>query len=292
MARSFPQLPTLKAQWAPVYLEPIMYSGERITVGIAATAANHDSIVIPALSEKQLTCIFGREGASLFNIVQITLKDLSEHLKESPSLTDWRAPFSGMALGEERTTLGDNLVSVVQNAMRLTACFSSGLMALDHLIQKDTIAAQAFDDDRWPKQIFEAVQRRQPNLADYFDSSVELVQGARPTKFDFFGKRYVANFGKLIPHSKRLGQYQDNAKAKLWNLASLRDAPGTNNILGYELILWRPAFNDPTYTEKEIHNLREAILELSEEAKREGLSTLPVHTAEEASSQIVLREAA
>lgn len=64
------------------------------------------------------------------------------------------------------------------------------------------------------------------------------------------------------------------------------------NISAFELILWRPSAQDPTYTEKEIRALGDAILELTEEAKREELITVPVHTAAEAPEHIILREAA
>lgn len=269
-----------------------MHSGERITVGITATAADGDTIVVPALSEKQLTCVFGRDGASLYNIIQITLDDLSEHLKESPTPSSWESPFSGISLGEERDTLGNSLTSVVQNAMRLAASFSAGIIGLEQVLSGDSIAIAAMDDDRWPKQIQEILRRQKPGFEEYFNRSVEVVQGARPAKFDFLGRHYVANFGKLIPYSKRLSTLQLQAKAKLWDLARLREAPGTNNISAFELILWRPSANDPAYSEKEIKNLNDAILELTEEAKREDLFTIPVHTAEQASEHIIIREAA
>lgn len=105
-----------------------MHSGERLTVGIAAVATNGETIVVPSLTEKQLTCIFGeREAAALFNVIQLTLDSLSESLKESASLDAWEAPFSGLLLGEHRQTVGDTLPSVIQMAMRLSASFSAPL---------------------------------------------------------------------------------------------------------------------------------------------------------------------
>ncbi len=291
--RTFPKMPTLQATWAPVYLEPIMHSGERITVGIAAVAANGETIVVPSLSEKQLTCIFGeREAASLFNIVQLALDSLSEGLKESPSLAAWKAPFSGLVLGEHRQTMGDTLPSVIQMAMRLSASFSAMSWNLEQMPTADSIAAHALDDDRWPRQVHDAVFHRNPDFEGHFNRSVAVIQGARPAKFDFFGRRYVANLGKLIPTSKRLSTLQANAKARLWDLAQLREAPGTENISAFELILWRPSAQDPAYTEKEIRALGDAILELTEEAKREDLITVPVLSAAEASDRIILMEAA
>lgn len=294
MARSFPKLPTLKATWAPVYLEPIMHSGERFTVGIAATAAQGETMVVPTLSAKQLSCIFGeRDGISLFNIVQLTLDSLSEHLRESPSLLSWETPFSGVILGPHREMLGDNLLSVVQIAMRLTASFSAALIDSQQVLDGDAIAVQAIEDDRWPKRIYDAVVQEKPDYREYFNRPVAVRQGFPPSKFDFFGRHYVANFGRLIPSSRSLSRLRNSAKARLWDLAHLREAPGVKgNITALELILWRPAADDMAYSESEIKSLDEILFELSEEAKGLDLMTIPVRTAIEASNHLILKEAA
>lgn len=46
------------------------------------------------------------------------------------------------------------------------------------------------------------------------------------------------------------------------------------------------------YSEGDMHALTDTLFELSEEAKREELITVPVYTAEEASKRILLKEAA
>ena len=294
MSRPFPKIPNLKAAWAPVYIEPIMHSGERFTVGIAATAANGETTVVPTISEKQLSCILGElDGSSFFNIVQLTLDSLSEHLKESHSLLSWESPFSGVVLGPNRETVGDSILSVVQLAMRLTSTFSATLVKSQQVPDVDALAARAVEDDRWPKRIYEAVVRQNPDFSQYFNRAVPIKQGFPPSKFDFMGRHYVANFGRLIPSSRSLSRLRNTAKARLWDLAHLRDAAGVKgNITALELILWQPRPDDMAYSDNEMHALKETIFELSEEAKKQELKTIPVYTAEEASNQILLQEAA
>lgn len=294
MALRFPKLPTLKATWAPVYLEPIMHSGEQITVGIAATAADGQKTVVPTINAKQLSCIFGeRQGASLFNLVQLTLDSLSEHLTDAPSLLSWGTPFSGFKLGPHHETVGDNILSVVQLAIRRTASFATGLTIPEAVSDIDAIAAHAVEDDKWPKRIYDAVVQEKPDFKNYFSRYVPVRQGFPPSNFDFYGRHYVANFGRLFPPSRSLTRLRNSAKARLWDLAHLREAPGVKeNVTSLELILWRPNANDMAYSDRDMKLLDETLYELSEEARGLALNTFPVHSPGEASHHIILREAA
>lgn len=50
----FPILPNYSAEWAAIYLEPRMGSGERITIGIAAIDQKYNIKIEPAFGEEQL----------------------------------------------------------------------------------------------------------------------------------------------------------------------------------------------------------------------------------------------
>lgn len=180
MARTFPKLPTLQATWAPIYLEPVLHSGEKITAGIAVTGSNGETMVVPTLSGKQLSCIYGeKDGGSLFRIVQLTLDSLSEHLKESPSILSWETPFSGMSLGQHHETVGDDLLAVAKIAMRFSASFSGHLTDGQHIVSADAIAVNAIEDDRWPKRIYEAVVSEKPEFEEYFNRTVAIFRAHR-----------------------------------------------------------------------------------------------------------------
>ena len=290
--RHFPTLPTLEATWAPIYLEPIMHSGEKITIAVAGTACDGEWLVMPTISEAQLKCIYGQQGTSLFRIVELCMEDLSDYLRNAEMLKEWDSPLSGVTLGNTRQALGDDLSSIIQLGMRQTASFSGNLVAMEDALKQDGVSAFGGRADNWTKSIQEKVIERAPNLTPFFNRRLQLVQNARSTRFDYVGKKYVANFGKLIPTSERLSSLQTAAKAKLWDLEQLRDTPILGEHSCFELILWRPSFEDQAYSEKQFRDLRDAMLELSEEAKKRALATVPVHSASEASDHIFLREAA
>ncbi len=86
---------------------------------------------------------------------------------------------------------------------------------------------------------------------------------------------------------------RSSAKARLWDLARLREAPGIRgNVTALEFIIWRPRPDDMAYSEGEMKALSDTIFELQEAAKAEDLKTVPVYTVGEASDRIILNEAA
>ncbi|MCA9420420.1 MAG: hypothetical protein KC592_05350 [Nitrospira sp.] len=285
-------MPTLQATWAPVYLEPIMHSGERIAIGVAGVSSTGERLVVPTISESQLTCIFGPEGSDLFNIVQIGLEDLKEFLDDSVELENWDSPLSGVQIGDTRKSLGDDLTSILNLGIRRTASFAGYINGQRGSQSLELVKTYQSEEDNWPKSIQDCVLRERLDFKGYFSQSVPLVQNARMTKFDFFGRKYVANFGKLIPKSKSLSRLQNTAKAKLWDLVQLREDQFISNVSSFELILWRPREDDQAYSAKEMDDLNEAILELDGEAKKQKLATIPVYNAAEASRIIITKEAA
>ena len=282
---NFPKLPEVKATWAPIYLEPIMQSGERITVGIAGVTSTGEVQVMPTLNQEKLRCAFGESGVSILDAATICLDEFSDYLKDFSSLEGWEAPLGGVSLGHARKAAGNSLHEILSMASQLTASFSSLQLASESL----TSVEQLGREDRWPKQIKEAVTLVAPDLEVNFNKNYNLVPGGAQTKYDYWGEKYIANFGRIMaPHSSL-----KDGRAKLWNLARLREAyPFPSNNNKYELLLWRPPENSPAHTEKSMKQVNETILELTEEAKKEELGTFVVLGAQEASQRIILMEAA
>ena len=270
-----------------------MHSGEKITIAVAGTCAGK-WLVEPTISEAQLKCIFGQQGTSLFHMVQLCIEDLEDYLSISGAsmLKDWDSPLSGVTLGNPRQTLGDDLSSIIHLGIRQTASFSGNVADMKDRVQADIVVKSGGKSDRWAKAIQAQVIQRAPDLQHFFNRRLQLVQDARETRFDYLGKKYVANFGKLIPTGKQLSTLQYIAKAKLWDLEQLRDTPIFGDHSCYELILWRPSLHDQAYSEKQFSDLRDAMLELSEEAKKRDLTTVPVHSAVQASDHIFLKDVA
>ena len=195
----FPQIPDFQAEWSPVYMEPILGSGERITIGIAVQTPNGEVTVSPTLSEKKLRCAFGRNGLVLLDSASLCLDDLSKFSKENKPLQHWEAPLSGVELGPARPAAGQDMEEILRIAMQLTAAFGSA--SKESGSEKDLESSLPAQEglDPWPEQIRKYVSREKPMLETNFYRMVNIVEGGTKTKFDYYGPRYVANFGKLFP---------------------------------------------------------------------------------------------
>lgn len=282
---NFPILPEVKATWAPIYLEPIMQSGERITVGVAGISSTGEVEVIPTLNQTKLRCAFGESGLSLLDAATICLEEFSDYLKDFNSFEGWEAPLGGVSLGHARKAAGNSLREILSTATQLTASFSSLQLTNDALTATDALVKE----DRWPKQIKDAVIKVAPDLDKHFNRNYNLVPGGPLTKYDFWGERYIANFGKVNSPQSSL----KDGRAKLWSLARLREVdPFSSRDNSYELILWRPQEDSPAYSEKTMRQINETILELTEEAKKEELRAMAFLGAEQASQHILQMEAA
>lgn len=283
--KDFPKVPELQATWVPVYLEPIMHSGERITIGIAALTDNGDARVVPVIGRRQLQCLFGKSGAEAFiNLGAIALEALSKHIEKTHSITKWKPPFSGILIGKPRSMNSENLDDVITMAMRLSASLSS-LPEKRSLTMEIQVAESPTEDDSWANQIRQAVERSAPHLLNNFGHRYNLIEGGRPPLFDYFGRKYVANFGKLIP--RRISEGLKNARVQLWKLDIVREDSRMFQMSKYELLMWKPPVGMPLYTESELKAVHETILELEGEARTRGLSTRSVTTADEASAHII-----
>jgi len=232
--------------------------------------------------------VFGDQGKELLETAATTLEDLREHLKHARSLSSWETPLSGIVLGDSHLGAGETLNAILGMAMRLTASFCK--QPFSEIVQAEVgvprVAPMA-EEETLPAQIRRFVERDAPKLVNHFNLQKEIVEGGRPPKFDYFGSRYVANFGML-----KLNKINDGfqaAKVKLWDLDVLRADSALTGIEAYELLLLRPRLNGKEETRQE-KLLKETVVELTEEAKKRDLTTVPVFDAEEASGRILAME--
>jgi len=285
----FPPLPPLSVTGAPLYLEPIMGSGERLCIACAARGADDTWQVAPILDEAKARCLVGDQAASLLGFMRLGLESLSRHLAENGAWETWRAPVSGMMLGTISEGRADNLLQMLRMVAGNHAFLAS--MA-DFGAETEMTHRDTDDTDPWPAQVREAVIARHPPLSGWFGRRVRMVSQGAETRFDYLGPHLAAQLGRLIPGPGISGQVR-TAKAKLWDLEALRD--GAADLLrpsAYELLLYHPRDDDPAHSRHAIERLHEALSDLEAAGDRQQLRVRPVHTAAEAAEHIALAEAA
>lgn len=287
-----PPKATFSAYWMPIFLEPIVLSGERLCIGVAAISSTGEAATAMALQEEALRCILGRKNAdSLLSIAKIALEDCQTFLASGGWLTHWRPPFDGIRPGGPLPAASRfGMAGVLRQGLSRSACLSA--LLLDPKEESESERREA-EEDRWPKQVRAAVQQSAPQLAQHFGKDFSVIKGARKTPIDFIGHKLAAGLGKLVPTGQQLSRNIKDAKVKLWNLDSLRSHHGDIFPLAhYELLLYRPEDSNPDYSDRQIAALHEALLELTEEADRHEIRVLHYTTAEAAAARIIYQEAA
>lgn len=286
----FPTLPEYSAKACPVYIEPIVGSGERICVGVVAVGQDGQHIVVQTIKEETAACMLGAASYKLLNLVNVALSSLDKFTTHTKNFSDWRSPVPGVVMGSITTGHVTDLTMMVRTVARNYAFLSamSDFTAADESVADDSPAT-----DRWAKMVREATTLIRPSLADAFNRQLKLTSKGT-TRFDFVGRNLAAQLGRIIPGHGISGLVK-TAKAKLWDLETLREYNEQQlfkSSQSYELILYRPKDNDPAYSEREIGRLNEALVELEETGDKQQLRVMAAYTADEAAQRIISAEAA
>lgn len=288
-----PSTPAYPGTWTSIYLEPMMASGERLTIAVAAIGKNGECRVSPAIRAHVLDAMFGIQAEGLSKMIKLVCSSLQRHIQLTNSFDGWSPPFSGVTLGKIRDTSSSDIVGLLRQAVSMTA----SLAALDfEAVEEEAETIEDEDTgsrrDLWPKLFEEAVITKDPRLAIYFNQTFEVSDKARPAKIFFLSGRSAINTGKLIPGSSLSGLFERN-KARLLDLLVVRDR---DNILfpraHFELIVFRPSFDDPTYSERQIDSLKRSIEALEQAGDKHDLRVLTVQSEFEAAERLLNAEAA
>ncbi|WP_332852673.1 hypothetical protein [Duganella sp. S19_KUP01_CR8] len=282
------------ARWAPIYLEPLVGSGERLCIAVAVVDSQR-SIVYPVPSIERLTCVYGQHAAALVNASNLALGSIQRHLSKNGInfLSDWSRPMEGVEVGAIREGAGENLEDVARTA--LMQCASLAIHLSEESESQDPEAKAAESSGRLESMVKDIVIAARPELARFFGVSFKVSEKARPAYIGFAGHQLVANFGILVPG--KLSPLVNNAKAKLWDLKQLKSGAmdgffTTDSIMDFELLLHRPYNNDPSYSERQINALNAAALELEEEADKVDVRCRPMHSTSEIAKFVLSKEAA
>ena len=296
LLQSLPPNPAFAGSWASIYLEPMMASGERLTIAVAAIGENGECRVSPAIRPHVLDVMFGLQSAGMARMIGVACSSLQRHLQFEGGFEGWIPPMSGMQLGAVRKTVSSDGLGLLRQAVAMTA----SLAALDFDANEEDIEDLTDDadlgvgskKDPWSKQFESAVLGRNPHLSGYFHASFHVSEKARPSKIFYLSERAAINTGKLIPGSALSAMFERN-KARMLDLLVVRDRddkmfPRSH----FELVVFRPEFDDPTYSERQIDSLRRSIEALEEAGDKHDLRVQTVESAEQAADRLFLAEAA
>lgn len=286
MFTNFPSIPQYKGEWRAVQLEPIIGSGERITVAISAIGQSGEHKAIQAIRPELLETLYGVQSKNVSDMISLVIKSIN---LQSQNLNEWISPFEGIQLTSPQKTVSQDLNGILKQAIQLSASLSS--LALTVEKDEESQASQVKKENQnWVKTIKDLVIARKPELASYFDAQYQVASNSPiKSKLSFASPNYVANIGILQP--TRLSPSVQALKSKILDIEMFNHnaAPlfQTKNMKS-ELIMGVPDIeNDITLTKKNISNIRNYTELLSEISDKQNISFHTVHSHQQAAAHII-----
>lgn len=261
-----------------------MGSGERLTVAVAAIGESHDVRVHPAIRPHVLESMFGSKSAGLAKLIDVIAASLQAHIETTGGFAGWKPPISGVTMGPIRNTRSTDLTGILRQAVAMTA----SLAALDLADpgEKDAEIIVSSSDDRWPKQFQSEVVRRDERLERFFAQKFVISEPSKPLNIFFLSERVALNTGRLIP-GRGLSAYLEHNKARMLDLRIAKEKQHLLARSHFELVVFRPSFDDPTYSLKQIDSLKRSIATLEEACDESRILVTQVQSASEAADRLL-----
>jgi hypothetical protein len=293
---------SIRAHWAPVLLEPIAGSYERLVIGVAVVSADGFHLEL-ANALDRLHCLYSDNAHGAIYAVQLTAERLREELatRAIEALTEPRPVMSGVVIGECRQAEGENLQTIGASWMRTLSS-----LYRDVAEEADDAAPELDGEqpgqgegagDRLPTLVLDYVSQRRDGLAQFFSNDVRESRKRRMTGrshevlIDFSGSRLVANFGTL--HVGGIVKSVHLIKRRLWDLKVERDHEHSPMLVRHhEMIVQSPQTDDPQVSTKQLANIKEALEALEAQADQEDLRLRALSSVSEIGEHVLSLEAA
>lgn len=277
---TLPKVPSYKAAWAPIYFEPIMGSGERLTVAVVAIAENGEFKINQSIRQDVVKAMYGNKSEQFNSLIQLIISNLTLHLSKIKNLENWCPPMQGVTLGKIKQTYSTDITGVLRQAVMLSASMSS----LD-FYSNDEENEQYSSENTWSKLVKDAVLVKHAHFSHYFNQQFKVTKEARAAKIFFLSDRSAINTERLRPSN--ISTDLDKSKARLLDLFAVKDHEDFFQRQTHELIVYRPYDDEPIYSKPQIKRMKDAFLTLEEIGDKHSIIVTSVHTVQEALKRIV-----
>lgn len=268
--------PTTEVTWAPVYLEPLPGSGERITILVCVLAEGNAPQCFSSLGPSVIAKVFPGDHAYVTDLIEMVRQSLYSYTRETNSLRGWVPPLEGVELGAAADARADDLTEVVSSVLHHTSFL--------YRPEIEPRKAQKPKKANWTTSVRTLVIERDERLKPLVDARVCLANVDVPSEFSFLSHNYAANLVSFLGSS--LLTTMREARAKAWSLDQLDQAP---SILfkpeNRELLAGMPGEGSKIDPRK----LSDCIDELRQEASRRNIGVLQFDHPEEAADHIIER---
>lgn len=280
----FPEFPDFEADWIPIYFEPILLSGERITIAIVVIDYIGGFKIFPTLREEVLDSLYGIKSKNLSNIINHCEESIREHLKSNKPFELWQPPFKGVFQGKTTPAADDSVFKVAQQAIQRCSSLSSLSMAAERDYDDDSKQNHKVSQ-RWQEAVIKSVLVKMPSFEDYFKVKIAIDRSKTKTQFGFLSDRTAINFGVLsgFGHSSSL----NTIKARILDLEHLMNSNSLVLPEKYAILIKIPSQNDVSITESIKEKLSDTIYTIQDIGQKSNVTICTVETSEMAANKII-----
>ncbi|MEH6808568.1 MAG: hypothetical protein V7651_06920 [Hyphomonas oceanitis] len=283
----FPQKADIQeAQWAPILLEPIEGSYERLVIGVAVLGAS-DYHIESANALHRLECFYGINAPAIEMAIQMTCEHLKHDIMErgTSAIMLPKLVLSSASLGEVRVAQGASMEVIARSWMKtLSSIYETTATKIpdEKLVQQRLPDRAVKTRDSIPELVLEYVDARNSDVVQNFNRT--LIEGHSRRSFknshevviDYSGKNLFANFGSI--EVGKLASSVDKIKRRLWDLKVHRD--NNHRVDAHQMLIHRPPQGSKLGSQRQIDNIEEAVESLEQQADQEEIRLLAFTSVE------------
>ncbi len=218
-----------------VHLEPITFSGERITIAVAI-APEDDSApkVVGTMHAEPLEQVFGHYGKHLLNLAGTVIAELQAFLSTGGKLESWEPTMQGVYAGRIVPTRNTNLNAIIRSALTHSSIFSAK--------GNDATKAEAVDRSlgKFQEQIKRIVLASREGMKIRFNQKTALYGGKAKVAITYVGTHLAINLASLDTTLTSHSQQRDAAHRKINQLLALREVAIGHKHDQLMVGLWAP----------------------------------------------------
>lgn len=267
-----------RGQWAPLYLEPIPGSGERITFAVALLGPDGSPHIERLLRPDVLRLMYGpkaRHLAAMFDMVEQDVRAaLSARIPVQPSL-------QGFFLGSFRTGLGQSQADLIDQGRVMSASLATRGPG-------EIAASDAEEDEKqtgiWAQKVQQIVTTTAADLAQNFHREWRPAGRHLPARFGYFDGHYAAHFG-VVRRDRPTGSIY-HLKSRLWELASCNAGDLAGTVENRDLLLFRPNPRSSSLGKSERKSIDQVIDQITADADQYRIFVLHTHDVSKAAQHL------
>jgi hypothetical protein len=279
------QVPPLSGHWIPLYIEPIVGSGERLTIAIAFQVNNQKFEIKQVIRQEVIDGIFGSSASGFTGIVDAIVEYYKSKCESIQNISSVKPPFVGIIIGSLTPFYAADMNGIMFQAV--TASASLGSITFD--LETESAIDDGKSSDRFASSIQLETVKASPILSPYFGRRLSVGNRGIQTKYGFVNGRYGANFGTISP--AYVPQYANIIKARVLDLEALKLNCTEEQPTNFGMIVLRPEKNDLLISGKVHGKIDDTVHHLEDLSMSIGIELIEVFSPVQAANHLIKRAA-